>query len=488
MKGHSFFLFVLLVMISSHSIFSQDEGWDVHVPRGAGDNIKYGLIAAAETQLFIWPISVFNYFLLDFSWALPTTDSIRNNFITPWGWEDTDDFAVNQIGHPIHGLVYYGAGRVNGFSYYQSVFFSAFAGFVWETFGEANHGSINDLITTTTSSLAVGEMFYRLYVEAYAWGIPAPLAFIVNPMAGIHRLLTGWVQPDAGRNLYQLRLHAGGGYAVTHYYVSGFEQEVFSFQGPFAEIGANVVYGNPFEQDTHIPYRHFELAVSYGLNPDNYNHLRIISDGYLFSFSPQFTHTNTQTDTMSTGLSMHFDFQAHGKPGMEDSTVDQYSNALDWTIKYQHLYQQDTESQTAPQSALQTALQLKLHAGLTFFGASKYFAGETVINDFGHEKTDYNNFGGGLNAKFYSSIENKWGRLEMSMLYYVIWTYPGATHFSKGNVWWLFTDLGYFHRITKHFSLGFTYSYVMERGSFSDRFLDIHKSNEMAKIFVECNL
>jgi len=463
-------------MISSHSIFPQDEEWDVHVPREAGENLKYGLIAAAETQIFIWPLLAFDSFILDFSWALPTAKSIRRNFTAPWQWEDTDDFAVNQIGHPLHGFLYYGAGRVNGFSYYQSVLFSAFAGFVWEVFGETNPASVNDLITTPTSSLSLGEMLYRLYIEACAWGIPAPLAFIVNPMAGIHRLITGWEPPNAGRNLYLLQLHAGAGYAATHYSVSGVEEEIFSFQGPFAEMGANVIYGNPFEQDTRIPYRHFEIALSYGLNPQNYNHLRVITDGYLYSFSPLYT----QTDTMSTGLSMHFDFQAHGKSGMEDSTVDQYSNALDWTVKYQHLYSQDAESQTA--------LQLKLHAGLTFFGASEYYAGEMVLNDFGHEKTDYNNFGGGINAKFYSGIENKWGRLEMNLLYYIIWTYPGTTYFSRGKVFWLFTDIGYYHRIAKHFSLGFNYSYVMERGAFSSGFLDTRKSNEMAKIFIEWNL
>ena len=465
-------MFLLLLTVKYPQVFSQEEAWDQPVSRSAGETVKYGLIAGAETLVPVAGLTVFNYLVQQTSWSLPTKESVRQNLTTSWIWEDTDDFAVNQIGHPIQGLFSFGAGRVNGFNFYQSVVFNSFGSFMWETFGESNMASINDFITTTTGSMATGEMFYRLYIEACAQGVPAPLAFIINPMVGFHRLVTGWKPPNTEKNLYRLQLHFGGALAETHYSIPNSEDEVFSFKGPLAEIGANVIYGNPFEQDTRIPYRHFELDISYGLNLEEYNHLRIISDGYLFSFSPIYT----ERDTMSTGISMHFDFQTHGKFGMEDATVDQYSNALDWTAKYQHKFSQDT------------LLQLKLHAGVTFFGASKYFADIAVINDYGHVKTDYNNFGGGLNSKLFSILENKWGRLEMSAFYYVLWTFPGTTHFSHGNVYWLYTDLAYYQYLTKHFSLGIAHSYVMERGSFSDGYPDTRKSNEVLKLLVVWNL
>jgi hypothetical protein len=52
--------------------------------------------------------------------------------------------------------------------------------------------------------------------------------------------------------------------------------------------------GNSFEQGSVIPYEHFELAASFGVDTGNYMDLRIISDGYLFSFSP----LNTASDRL----------------------------------------------------------------------------------------------------------------------------------------------------------------------------------------------
>jgi hypothetical protein len=385
-------LLCLLLTVKPPHAFSQDEPWDLPVSRGKGETIKHGLIASAETILSNGSLMIFNYFIQGTDWGLPTKESIRDNFTIPWEWEDTDDFVVNQIGHPIQGLLTFGAGRANGFGFYQSVFFTALQSSTWETFGESTHASVNDFITTTIGSLATGEIFYRLYLEACAAGIPAPLAFFVNPMAGFHRLVSGCKPPNSGRNLSLLQFHLGGTYAETHYTVSNKDEEVFSFCGPVAEIGARVIYGNPFEQDTWIPYRHFEFSIFYALNLGSYNHLLIISDGYLFSFSP----VNTVTDAMSTGLSLHFDFRTIGEYGfgLEDSTIDQYSNALDWTVKYQHIFSQDA------------VLQTKFHSGITFFGTSEYYANLPVINE-GPQKKDYNNFGAGLNCKWFTALRHK---------------------------------------------------------------------------------
>ena len=461
----------LLLALSSVNVFSMDEDWDLPISRGEKETAKYGFIAGTEILLSIGTLTAFNYFVPGFSWALPSGYSIQRNLTRPWEWEDQDDFAVNQIGHPLHGLFYFSAGRANGFSFYQSIFFNAFGGVMWETFGESNEAAINDFITTTIGSIAFGEMLYRLYLEACAFGVPAPLAFILNPMAGLHRLFSKWEPPDTGRNLHQLQFYIGGGYAKTQYDAIGVG-DVFSFMGPIAEIGGKVVYGNPFEQETKVPYRHFELMVSYGMNFGNYNHLRLISDGYLFSFSPVYS----AKDAVSTGLTLHFDFQTHGKFGMEDGAVDQYSNAIDWTLKYRHLFSEDT------------ALELKAHSGFTFFAASKYFANVTVINDQGNKKTDYNNFGAGFNGKLFSAMEYKWGRFELNQLYYIMWTFPETAHFSQGMVYWIFTDLSYYHHINQHFSLGTAFSYAMERGYFNDGYPNTKKSNEVLRIFIAWDL
>jgi hypothetical protein len=91
---------------------------------------------------------------------------------------------------------------------------------------------------------------------------------------------------------------------------------LFSFRGPAGNIGIKAVYGNPFEQQSVTPYQHFELDAALGIDTGNYFDLRIISDGYLFSFSP----VNTERDMLSAGLSLHFDFVSLGKFDMYDST------------------------------------------------------------------------------------------------------------------------------------------------------------------------
>jgi len=473
MKKRILLIFCMLLLVNKTYIFSLDGAWDVHAPRTAGENIKHGLIAGAETLTSVGAVTVFNYYVRNFPFALPTRESIRANFTEKWQWEDSDDFAVNQLGHPVQGIFSFGAGRVNGFSFYQSAFFNTFGGFAWETLGESNHAAMNDFITTATGSLAMGEMFYRLYLEACAAGLPSPLAFFINPMAGLHRLVTGWKPPDTGRNLSLLQFYTGCSYATSRYKVSNREQELFFYQGPVTEIGGKVVYGNPFEQDTRIPYRQFELALSAGINFGNYSHLTLVSDGYLFSFSPIYS----ETDAMSTGLSMHFDFRIMGEFSLEDSTINQYGNALDWTVKYRRLFSDNA------------SFQAKLHSGLTFFGSSKYFANIPVVNDFGRQKKDFNNFGAGFNGKwFFAMNHDKWGGLDLDLYYYFLWTFPGTTYLDHGTVNMLFADIGYTRFITKHVSLSLFYSTAREWGSFNKGFIYSWKSNDLIKLYAAWNL
>jgi hypothetical protein len=472
-KKNTLFLCLFLLIINKIYVFSQEAAWDVHVPRSAGENIKHGLIAGAESIASVGFVTVFNLFINKTPWALPSKESIYRNFTEVWWWEDNDDFAVNQLGHPIQGLFSFGAGRANGFSFYQSIFFNTLGGFVWETLGESNFASMNDFITTATGSIAAGEMFYRLYLEAYTAGLPEPLLFFINPMVSVHRLVTGWKPPDTGRNLELLKFYAGGGFATTHYTVSNREKELFYFQGPPAEVGCDIIYGNPFEQDTFVPYRQFEISMSYGINPVIYNNFMFISDGYLFSFSRFFS----DADKMSTGLSMHLDYMFVGEFSAEDSTINLYNNALDWTVKYQHLFSQSA------------SFQAKIHAGLTFFGVSKYFANTPVVNDVGHVKKDFNNFGAGPNCKLLLALKHdKLGALEMNLYYYLLFTFPGTTYLDHGTVNTLFADLGYAYSFTKHVCAGIVYSIAREWGSYNKGFITGYKSNDVIKTYVAWNL
>ena len=467
MKSCSILLCLLLLCVPARFVFPQNGESPVlneQAPRGAGETAIHGLIGAGETMLTNGIIMFFNIVVRNEPWSKPTAESIRRNFSDAWEWEPTDGFKVNQIGHPIQGSVYFNTGRVNGFGFYESVFFSALGSSAWETFCEYNLASINDFITTSTSSLSMGEIFYRLYLEACAAGVPAPLAALFNPAAGVHQLITGWKPPDNGRNLNRFQVYLGAGYAQTNSVISSGNREMFAFQGFSGEAGFSTVYGNPFEQNSVTPFDHFEFAMSIGLDFDNYLNLRLISDGYLFSFSP----VDTAADMMSTGLSLHLDFVSLGKYDMYDGTIDQYSNALDWTIKYQHLFLKDA------------LFQAKFHAGITFFGVSEYYSP--------NKEKDLKNYGGGVNSKLLLTLEDKkLGRLEASVFGYILWSYPQTSALSEGTVYWLFADATYSRCITKHLSAGVTDYFAMERGIFSG-FPNTRKYNNAVKLFVAWDL
>ena len=478
-KFNIILLFLLLICVPARFVFSFDvdayPGKDLTpsiFSRGVKQTAAHRLIGTSETLLSIGITMGFNIAYNTIttgsaSWAIPTAESINNNLTPPWRWEDTDGFKVNQIGHPLQGSLYYNSGRVNGFNFYESVFFNAFGGAVWEIFCETNDASINDLITTTTGALTIGEISYRLYLEACAAGVPAPIAFLLNPVAGVHRILTGWEPPGSGGNIHTFNAHIGTAYVQNNYSTTGGNRDLFSFRGPVTDIDLSLIYGNPFDQQSRIPFNHFEFAFSLGTDFSNYMGIRFISDAYLFSFCPVYS----DVDQMSTGLSLHMDALSLGSNSMDaSSSIDQYSNALDWTIKYQHLFFPDV------------AFQTKFHFGFTFMGAASFYSPDLEI--------DLRNYGYGLNSKVSFNLEHKrLGNLAVSAFGYVLWGYPGTSASSEGRAYWLFNDVTYSHYVSKHLSVGIGYSLAMEWGLYSkNNFPDIQKSDNAVKLFLTWNL
>ena len=460
-RKSSVLAFLLLITISMG--FSQEEAWDIHVQRETGETVKFGFITAGEILITNWLFMALNH-MYGSTFPIPTQESLHRNLTQPWIWED-DGFLVNQLGHPFQGGLYYSNARAAGFGFYQSMVFSLFGSATWEAIFENIPSSFNDLITTVPGSFAAGEISYRLYIEAIAMGIPSPLAAILSPAAGMHKLLTGWEPPIAERNMHELRVFAGGGYAKAHSSVEGWEPDIFSFQGPHGGAGLKAIYGNPFEQNTFVPYRHFEFTLSYGAYPGMYQDIRVVSDGYLFAYNP----VNTERTSMSTGLTMHMDYTARGRYDVNDSTVNQYSNALNWTLKYQYLFSENTN------------IQIKGHAGFSFVAASLFDSPNT---------SEYflNSYGYGLNGKLFLRFENRiLGRFEADFYAYSMWSFPGTFDNSHGFYYWLFTDLTYSRMITRHFSIGITGSLAREWGTHAQLPTNIKLSDTLI-LFVAWNM
>ncbi len=121
---------------------------------------------------------------------------IDHQRISAWDWDD-NEFTTNQIDHPYHGQLYFNAFRSNGYNFYQSSLATLAGSYIWETAGETQHPSINDLINTSFGGIILGEMTHRLSRHILGRAARSPRkrvsneigAFFVNPVNGLNRLL-----------------------------------------------------------------------------------------------------------------------------------------------------------------------------------------------------------------------------------------------------------------------------------------------------------
>jgi hypothetical protein len=82
--------------------------------------------------------------------------------------KDSDDFAINWIGHPVSGSAYYVWGRMNGLSWQESATLTFLSStFLWEYGYEAlaEVPSIQDLIITPVFGSLLGEVSHRYYLK-----------------------------------------------------------------------------------------------------------------------------------------------------------------------------------------------------------------------------------------------------------------------------------------------------------------------------------
>ncbi len=117
--------------------------------------------------------------------------------LSAWDWDD-NQFTTNQIDHPFHGQIYFNAFRSNGYNFYQSSLATVAGSYIWETAGETQHPSINDLVNTTFGGILLGEMMHRVSRNILARSRHGHnrigneiVATLVNPVSGLNRWLDG---------------------------------------------------------------------------------------------------------------------------------------------------------------------------------------------------------------------------------------------------------------------------------------------------------
>lgn len=127
---------------------------------------------------------------------------IDHQRFSAWEWDD-NQFSTNQIDHPYHGQLYFNSFRSNGYNFYQSSLATLAGSYIWETAGETQAPSINDLVNTTFGGIILGEMTHRVSRNVLARNRHGRniigneiVALLINPLNGLNRLLDGkWGKP-----------------------------------------------------------------------------------------------------------------------------------------------------------------------------------------------------------------------------------------------------------------------------------------------------
>ena len=187
---------------------------------------------------------------------------------------DNDFFVTNMFAHPYHGNLYFNAARTNGLTFWESAPYSLLGSAMWEFLGETEPPAINDIIATTCGGMALGEMTHRLSRTilddrdmgwSRFWREAA--AAIINPMQGIHRIISGDAWRVKNRNY---RYHNFHEIPVDVSFTLGWRylaDDGALFRGVHAPyLNFYLLYGTSVDGERHTkPYDFFDLDATFSI-------------------------------------------------------------------------------------------------------------------------------------------------------------------------------------------------------------------------------
>ena len=114
--------------------------------------------------------------------------TLDGNFHAAFCYDD-DDLLMNQMAHPIHGSVYFNAGRTNGFTFWESTLVATLGSLAWEYGFENTAPSRNDMLNTVLGGSVLGEA---------SSGSPAPSS--TTPLPGRPASSGSWLAASSTRS------------------------------------------------------------------------------------------------------------------------------------------------------------------------------------------------------------------------------------------------------------------------------------------------
>jgi hypothetical protein len=464
MKRLSFFLILIMWGNSAVRVFPDDN--DAAPPGGDASRGPFARAALAAGETMLSNTALFlGITLAGTSFSSVSPDTIRGNLsFSSWRWEKIDRFHINQAGHPYQGSIYFASGRTNGFTFYQSFFFTALGSFTWETIFESARPALNDFVTTTIGGASLGEMVHRIYLEFNRPHVLAAASTtLLSPMDRFQDMVVNRYQSRNSGNVPYLAFSSDVGYTNGGFYSGGNRKDRWNM--PNYGIAASLVYGNPFGNPVSVPFEHFEASFDFhGFLPEWYN-ANIISDAYLFSFDA----LRGDRVKASTGLSLHFDFfntSNDFKDNLGYSNLNISANSLDWTFKMRSIVSRSL------------VLDVKTHLGWLAWGNGNY-------PSYNGPEDVYIDYATGGNAKIFLTLSQaSLGRIDAGFIFYLMRTIPSLARKAEGWTGFCYTQLSYSYPLTPAFSIGIKDT-LMSLRSYYDAAPGIRNFLNTANVFAQ---
>ncbi len=265
--------------------------------------------AAAEVEGFNVALWAFDRYVAKGEYARISLKTIGHNLTHDFKW-DNDKLSTNMFMHPYNGNLFYNAARSNGFNFWQSGLFAIAGSASWELFFENEYPSTNDIIATPIGGMCIGEVAYRAsdaLLDDRTTGANRAAreisAFIISPMRGFTRLITGdaWKRRSTpGRQFgtpnIALEMSLGAGMLDFHH-----DDSKVNFGGA---LKMSLEYGSRFEVKSKKPYDYFTISATLSMmkNQPALQHLEV--KGRLIAREL----LEERDEHLSIGMFQHFDF------------------------------------------------------------------------------------------------------------------------------------------------------------------------------------
>ncbi|MBR6296059.1 MAG: DUF3943 domain-containing protein [Treponema sp.] len=477
-----FLILPLILMIGTGSVFAQDsEAEDkdtelVFTMENESEEQTYKRNFLVAGGALIFPnmvIGAWNRFIIKSSWAQVGFDDLTHFYEHKWAW-DEDWYWTNFVLHPYQGALTYMGARSANFTPWESILWATASSVIWEYFFETNAPSINDLIYTSVGAFPLGEMLFRLsYSLQNVW---SPLRFLANPV----RLFTdptmrGKTNVPKG-NVTELSFKFGVGTEIGKTWADSEHESIKEQYPAFLSAFMDIVYGNPYGNDSNIPYSQFELSFGGNIGlPSGYGYkeleeklmyeVKILSNGMILARSVE------GKDNVSTTIGIVLDYDFIWQSFQELSTI-----SPGFAIKQQIEFPAST-------------LSWQFHLDATLLGTTDfYYYRRRQFDDY----LSYRSYSYAIGAESVGKIEWKsqnGHKISFDAHSYLMYDMANQTYgeMSSGLEIFSLCQLDYEYRIAKNISLGLSNNVYLKYATYKDLpsiFATMYKGQVYTRVWV----